>query len=648
MKKAIKRIITCILIFTLIVCTVSADSYAAEDYRTWVQGDSRWGSIKLGGSSYTMKKSGCLVTASSKMIIQSGVKDVEDFNPEVLVRWLNKNGGLTSGGAMSWVHVAQYSGLTCKGELVARGTYSSAANNKKILDWLKSGYHVILNVDNFGHFIVVDEKKSLETGTVYIMDSIGAYTTHNVKLASRYPTFNRAIAYVGGVTPLENLSFKAPEIGTSVSGNSIAVSWNAVPSAQKYIAQLCDKNGSLVQSVTVTSTNHTFKDVAGGDWKVRVASVNAAAIEAFSAYKDVSTHQHSYDAGIVTREATDDMVGALTRTCTSCGATKIEVIQKLSAPSYDEGVERIWGKSRYHTALATADALKAELGLEQFDTVIIANGENFPDALAGSSLATKMGAPILMTNDNPENITLVQNYITANLKSGGKVYVLGGTAAVPASIENSLKSLGYKVDRLKGKDRYATSLAILEESGISNEALLICTGTNFADSLSGSATGLPILLVNPFTNKLTDAQKNLLDDEKRQIYIIGGEGAVSDAYLSALAIYDTDGTVERIKGTSRYETSIAVAEKFFANPEQVVAASATNFPDGLCGGPVAYYRNTPLILTGDNTDPAAIYLLNAGISSGKVLGGEGAVSESVVRTIFYMGETDEILGTKYN
>ncbi len=313
-----------------------------------------------------------------------------------------------------------------------------------------------------------------------------------------------------------------------------------------------------------------------------------------------------------------------------------------------EGVTRVYGANRYKTSLAIADELKNKLGVSQFDTVIIASGTNFPDALAGSYLAAKKDAPILMVRDNAGDITLIQNYITDNLKSGGKVYILGGSAAVPESIEKSLSDAGYDVDRLKGKGRYDTNLAILNEAGVSNEALLVCTGTNFADSLSGSATGLPMLLVNPTTNKLTAEQIDFLDDQKRQIYIVGGSGAVSDAYLTALQTYDSDGTVERVKGASRYETSVAVANKFIGSPSKAVIASATNFPDGLCGGPLAYTMNAPLILTGSKSTPAADYMKANDITSGIALGGTGALSDDVVRNVYAMKASDEIKNQKYN
>lgn len=293
----------------------------------------------------------------------------------------------------------------------------------------------------------------------------------------------------------------------------------------------------------------------------------------------------------------------------------------------DTSVIRIYGSTRYETSYAIADALKTQMGVGKFDTVILANGKNFPDALAGSYLASEKNAPILMASE--KNIATLQTYIKENLKAGGTIYVLGGTGAVPESVLKGLS--GYDIQRLAGANRYETNLLILEEAGVTNEDILVCTGKTFADSLSASATGKPILLVN--NKELTSGQKEFLEEHTgNQYYIIGGEGAVSKSMESAIKKY---GAAERISGASRYETSVKVAEEFFENPDAVVLAYAKNFPDGLCGGPLAMNKNVPLILTATGkTDAAAAYVSENDIKFGKVLGGASLISDAAVKKIF--------------
>ena len=82
-------------------------------------------------------------------------------------------------------------------------------------------------------------------------------------------------------------------------------------------------------------------------------------------------------------------------------------------------------------------------------------------------------------------------------------------------------------------------------------------------------------------------------------------------------------------------TSIAVANTFFTDPTAAVLAYAKNFPDGLCGGPLAYIRTAPLILTADGKAAEAVnYAKSEGIRYGAVLGGSSLISNKTAKNIF--------------
>ena len=293
--------------------------------------------------------------------------------------------------------------------------------------------------------------------------------------------------------------------------------------------------------------------------------------------------------------------------------------------------DRLAGSSRYETSFAIADEMKKSLGVDKFKTVVLANSDNFSDALAGSYLAAVKNAPIVIGKEKYAGI--VCDYLNKNLAEGGTVYILGGESVMPDSILNDM-TVAYTPVRLAGEDRYLTNLRILEEAGVGNNDLLIATGRDFADSLSASATGLPILLVNGKAGKtLTAEQKEFLATVQGSIYIIGGESAVPAAMKAE--IQEAAGrTAVRINGSSRYETSIAIAEKFFPNATSAVVAYASTFPDGLCGGPLAYTVGAPLILTKDGKSEAPAYTKANGIASGYVLGGSGLISDGFAKQIF--------------
>ena len=327
----------------------------------------------------------------------------------------------------------------------------------------------------------------------------------------------------------------------------------------------------------------------------------------------------TFGESVVVKEATMDKPGVAEYTCSVCGGAY-----------QSEFVFRISGAGRSETAIAAAEELKEVLGIEKFDTIILASGEGFADALAGSYLAVKKDAPILLVRKT--TIELNKNYILDNLTEGGTVYILGGTAAVPQEMEDALE--GLNVVRIKGEDRFDTNLKILEEAGIKNEEILICTGWNFADSLSASATGLPILMLNTTKDALTaDQEAFLAKYADNKFTVIGGTAAVSEkleADVEAIV-----GEADRVYGGTREETSVKIAQRYFSVPDYALVAYSRNFPDGLCGGPLAHALKAPLLLVNAGVEaPAAEYIKSQGIPGGAILGGPAAVSEDSARIVF--------------
>ena len=309
---------------------------------------------------------------------------------------------------------------------------------------------------------------------------------------------------------------------------------------------------------------------------------------------------------------------------------------KIETEAADPDIIRLAGSNRFETATLVADQMKETLGIEQFDAVILANGYNFADALAGSYLSTVKDAPILLTWNGAEQFNYLNDatiqYVKDNLKPGGTVYILGGTAAVPASIDAALAD--FNIARMDGANRFETNIMILEEAGVeAGSEILVCTSTNFADSLSASAAGKPILLVYNEGGKLFDNQKTYLEDlENCTFTVVGGESAVSAGMLEIFSDY---GETTRLAGSNRFETSVLVAERYFPDATSAVLAYAWDFPDGLCGGGLANAMGAPLILTMTNYESqAAEYIQGQGIKTGVVLGGEKLIAEGSVHLIF--------------
>lgn len=297
------------------------------------------------------------------------------------------------------------------------------------------------------------------------------------------------------------------------------------------------------------------------------------------------------------------------------------------------------GSNRYATSQLVANALKTSLGVSKFEAIIVADGNNYPDALSGGFLAKKKSAPILTVSKAYEKN--VQTYIENNLADNGIVYILGGTGVVSSAFETAMKNSAVlpsiTVQRLCGSNRYDTNLAILEEAGVNSEAILVCSGNGYADSLSASAVGLPIMLVN---TSLTQKQKDFLSSiDSNRYYIIGGTGAVAGTVetqiKATLNANSQNYSGERVFGSNRYKTSTEVAKKFFEDEiDNVVFAYANNFPDGLAGGPLAMAVGAPIILTsGSYYSDAKAYVGETWITRSITLGGTSLISDSVVNAI---------------
>ena len=95
---------------------------------------------------------------------------------------------------------------------------------------------------------------------------------------------------------------------------------------------------------------------------------------------------------------------------------------------------RLSGANRYETALEVAE----ENG--NSGTVLLATGENFPDALAAGPLAEWEDAPILLNNGDMVRPDVAE-FLLDPANGITDVIIVGGTAAIPTSVETQLTDL---------------------------------------------------------------------------------------------------------------------------------------------------------------------------------------------------------------
>lgn len=311
-------------------------------------------------------------------------------------------------------------------------------------------------------------------------------------------------------------------------------------------------------------------------------------------------------------------------------------LMSLEGSTLEDGCTRLAGATRYETSIKASQ----EGFPSGASTVVLATGENWPDALGGSALAGAVSGPLLLTHP-----TILRDDVKAELERLGAtgVYILGGTGAVSPGVESALRTLlgDSNVKRLQGIDRYATAARIAEETiavlGNSySGAVFVATGANFPDATAAAplaaALERPILLAHP--TKPYD-QAVILPPEAVSAFILGGTGAVSSGVEAALGS-ELTGAVERLAGANRYQTAALIAahgvdEGMHWNG--VGLATGENFPDALSGGAMLGRIGSVMLLTLPASlpgDTQAALQTNAGsIDALFIFGGTGAVSTAV-------------------
>ena len=295
-------------------------------------------------------------------------------------------------------------------------------------------------------------------------------------------------------------------------------------------------------------------------------------------------------------------------------------------------VDRIAGSNRY----ATAAAISAATNPDGADTVFVAVGDDFPDALAGSAVAGHLAAPLLLVARD-----YVPEATAAELQrlDPDTIVILGGTSVVAATVETQLGGYAPEVVRLGGADRYETAVAISAYGyphRNSADAVVIATGLGYADALAGgpaaAALGGPLLLTTP-GQLPPEVRDEIVRLDPDRILVLGGSAVVSNEVFAEL---QTLAPTERIAGTDRYRTAALLsAEVFPDGAAAIYLATGTGFPDGLAAGAAAGAQGIPILLVPPTSLPAAVRteILRLGTYQVTLIGGETAISAGLAAAV---------------
>lgn len=225
------------------------------------------------------------------------------------------------------------------------------------------------------------------------------------------------------------------------------------------------------------------------------------------------------------------------------GSGVVDALEEL-----DIATSRVSGADRYETAVLVANALGTPGDMGDLGrTAIVASGLDFADALVAGPFAARGRHPILLSPSLQLHDSVAGYLTSASIEH---VVLMGGTAALSASVETSVKELDIEVTRLAGASRYVTSVKAAEfvtdrygKGCFSLQRTGLARARVPFDSFSaGPLLGrlcAPLLLADPKEVPaetgayLDSARKSAGASTTPQLHVFGGDAAISQASINA-------------------------------------------------------------------------------------------------------------------
>ncbi|NLG22063.1 MAG: S8 family serine peptidase [Actinomycetales bacterium] len=288
------------------------------------------------------------------------------------------------------------------------------------------------------------------------------------------------------------------------------------------------------------------------------------------------------------------------------GALDLVVLfESLEVPADAPEVTRAAGENRYETAQVVADLFGDDV-----DTVYLASGQNYPDAVTGSPAAAqgKLLGVMATPDGSPAPVLLAKSDLVPSATRAAladiapeNIVILGGETIIGAEVEAGLAE-DYNVSRVAGADRYDTA-ANLAKLFTGTDKVYVAAGNDnaFSDALTASALAgtdnAPVLLTKPDAVPAVTAAA-LEELAPSEIIVIGGTATISDEVYAEL------GATGRLGGANKFETAAAISAEFGADVPLVYVASANDYPDALASSSLAGSQGAPVIVVKGTHDPA--------------------------------------------
>lgn len=299
-------------------------------------------------------------------------------------------------------------------------------------------------------------------------------------------------------------------------------------------------------------------------------------------------------------------------------------------------VNRDSGVDRYSTSINIA-----KKHFDRFDSVLLDSGEDFADALYAGPLASTLKSPLILTRKNSISEDAFNLFKEKGVK---KVYLIGGQNSVSPNVEKEIKDRGLEVERISGKDRFDTAVAVSDR---------IYKGKDLNKYYPPNVLYMGVTSGRKFADALSASPYSYYRQQKEWFYLLpfdgyhlegidvvfGGENSVPRTFLFD-GVENTIGN-KVFAGVDRYDTSVQIAEaskSLLPNGiKSVVIASGETYADALSTAPVATRYDGVILLTNKNKLNEKVKKFikdNIGsISYIEIAGGENTLSANVENEI---------------
>jgi len=270
----------------------------------------------------------------------------------------------------------------------------------------------------------------------------------------------------------------------------------------------------------------------------------------------------------------------------------------LATKPYQPVWPRISGSDRFGTAVAVS-----KTGWPTgANTVLLATGSNWPDALASAPLSRKLGAPLLLASPSMLPTSTAEEIARLTPDS---IVILGGQDAVSSEVASAAAVAAgidaSKVERIAGVSRYDTASLIAQRVGVpASGQVVVVTGSNPADAVSvapyAGSRLIPILLVQSSSIPTSVAAFRADNNAAwRSTIALGGTKVLTDNLLAQLP------AARRIWGYNRYETNVAVLSQLYTGKTQMLVSNGEAYADNLTAGVLGAKQGKATMLVAPRT-----------------------------------------------